>query len=217
MTFDSTSHREPLRQSVHRQYHAVPPPHHVVIPRNESSLPFLSPLAHSFIPTKLYFIPTRLPFTSSHSPPSQTVEEDSLLHPTSDGSDYIRTGFRNPWSSWHKPHAEEYWHGLHWGKSDNFEPGSESSRQAEDQERGDKAEHDSIPFDVSPNIQARSTTGDQADDLQIVEPDFGLVEKGVVQATWLDHASVLLQLPAPHGTSDGNPIRVLFDPIFSMQ
>lgn len=204
----SSSHIEPLRQNLHQQYHDIPPAHHVIVPRKEHSLPLLPSFAQSFIPTGLLFV-------SNPSSISQSTKEDSLLKYPSNGPEYIRTGFRNPWPSWHKPQVEDYWYGLHWGKASTSE--SASLQKLEEGQRGDKAVDDMHPMNVSLDSQKQSLMEDEENELQIVEPEFDSREESIVQATWLGHATVLLQLPNLDSTSSGKPIRILFDPIFSMR
>lgn len=48
---------------------------------------------------------------------------------------------------------------------------------------------------------------------KVIKPDFGKEKKDKLRATWLGHASVLVEFPAATGADRG--IRVLFDPVFS--
>ena len=49
--------------------------------------------------------------------------------------------------------------------------------------------------------------------VKVIKPDFGKEKKDKLRATWLGHASVLVEFPAATGAERG--IRVLFDPVFS--
>ncbi|THH05324.1 hypothetical protein EW145_g4881 [Phellinidium pouzarii] len=62
---------------------------------------------------------------------------------------------------------------------------------------------------------AKDITGYTQSITKVVKPDFhkSAADKNTVKATWLGHASFLLELPLQEGSY--RPIRVLFDPIFS--
>jgi N-acyl-phosphatidylethanolamine-hydrolysing phospholipase D len=49
--------------------------------------------------------------------------------------------------------------------------------------------------------------------VKVVKPDFAVDKKDKLRATWIGHASVLVEFPAPTGAERG--VRVLFDPVFS--
>ena len=49
--------------------------------------------------------------------------------------------------------------------------------------------------------------------VRIVKPDFGANQGDRLRATWIGHASVLVEFPAAEGAPRG--VRVLFDPVFS--
>lgn len=64
-----------------------------------------------------------------------------------------------------------------------------------------------VPVPQGPN-------GTRSEELvKVVKPDFGADKKDKLRATWLGHASVLVEFPAATGAERG--IRVLFDPVFS--
>lgn len=101
-------------------------------------------------------------------------------------------GFVNPWPSWVKPSLAEIWSGLTWGATSVDEDTDEGS---EDHEAGSSA-----------------TT-----QLDVVQPDFGTAgdqHPGRVRTWWLGHAGVLVEFPGGEGQE---PLRILFDPIFSQR
>lgn len=49
--------------------------------------------------------------------------------------------------------------------------------------------------------------------VKVVKPDFGADQRDKLRATWIGHASVLVEFPATTGAERG--VRVLFDPVFS--
>lgn len=105
-------------------------------------------------------------------------------------------GFRNPWPSFHKATKLELWQALEWGQdSDPAIPLAESHLQCRSSSR------------------RHSTAASQL--LRIEPPDltFSPVDGARAKTTWLGHAGILLQLaPVAPGA---DPLRVLFDPIFS--
>jgi L-ascorbate metabolism protein UlaG (beta-lactamase superfamily) len=69
------------------------------------------------------------------------------------------------------------------------------------------SERNFVPVPQGPN-------GTRSEELvKVVKPDFGAEKKDKLRATWLGHASVLVEFPAATGAERG--IRVLFDPVFS--
>jgi N-acyl-phosphatidylethanolamine-hydrolysing phospholipase D len=69
------------------------------------------------------------------------------------------------------------------------------------------SERNFVPVPQGPN-------GARSEELvKVVKPDFGAEKKDKLRATWLGHASVLVEFPAATGAERG--IRVLFDPVFS--
>ncbi|KAK4224818.1 beta-lactamase superfamily domain-containing protein [Podospora fimiseda] len=161
-----------------------PPSHHVYVNTPDPSS------WSSYLPTSW--------LTSSTPPP-----------PPSAPSSSTPTSFRNPWPSWHKPTKQEIWASFAWGTDDDpsialalshlhsFPPPATGSQQPN--------------FDLttkeSPGYQA-------AQSLRIQSPDFSFPQddSAKAKATWLGHASVLLQIPLP---TQKRPFRCLFDPIFS--
>lgn len=98
-------------------------------------------------------------------------------------------GFQNPWPSWAKPSLYEVWSGLSW---------TEQFQHLDDQ--GEKLAADS----KSSEVQVLPT------------PDFSAGDQdGKVRTWWLGHAGVLIQFPP--STPGQEPLRILFDPIFSQR
>ncbi|KDN53388.1 Metallo-hydrolase/oxidoreductase [Tilletiaria anomala UBC 951] len=104
----------------------------------------------------------------------------------------IRTGFRNPWASAVKPNVWQIWGGLQWADTVENEP-------VNDRDNTRQTEGAGFP---DPDLEI---------DVQIIEEIQSSHDNSAVRATWLGHAGTLLELPTP----DGDPVRVLFDPIFS--
>lgn len=103
---------------------------------------------------------------------------------------FVRTGFRNPWPSWHKPTPLEVWSGLEWVSKPNSDP---RVSLIPSPERDDPELHvATVPLPEWP----KSLPADE------------------VRITWIGHASALLELPLP-GNSGDQAVRILFDPIFS--
>lgn len=72
---------------------------------------------------------------------------------------------------------------------------------------GHHPEKNFVPVPQGPN-------GTRSEELvKILKPDFGLKQPDKLRATWLGHASFLVELPAADGAERG--IRILFDPVFS--
>jgi len=64
-----------------------------------------------------------------------------------------------------------------------------------------------VPVPQGPN-------GTRSEELvKVVRPDFGSDRKHKLRATWIGHASVLVEFPVQSGAERG--LRVLFDPVFS--
>jgi len=94
------------------------------------------------------------------------------------------TAFRNPWpSAGEKPGLGALF-SARFGSERNF-----------------------VPVPQGPN-------GTRSEELvRVVKPDFGAGKKDKLRATWLGHASVLVEFPTAAGAERG--LRVLFDPVFS--
>lgn len=115
-------------------------------------------------------------------------------------------GFQNPWPSFHKATKQEFWRALEWGQD------ADTAIQL-------AASHLDLPSDshaISSKKKSQSTQVQTDQLLQTEKPDFSFVpnERARAKTTWLGHAGMLLQLP-PIKPDDGNPIRIIFDPIFS--
>ncbi|WFD29449.1 N-acetylphosphatidylethanolamine-hydrolyzing phospholipase D [Malassezia sp. CBS 17886] len=112
-----------------------------------------------------------------------------------------RTGFCNPWDSWHKPSLREVTESLAWGERLGCKaPAWVSAVRSVVAGLGAKS-GTTTPGDVTP----------PAPPLAVQKPDFAFDAATTrARATWLGHASVLVQLAG--GT---RPMRILFDPLFS--
>lgn len=117
--------------------------------------------------------------------------EDNAKPPARNGS----TGFHNPWPSFHKATKQELWQALEWGE--DADPTIELA-----------ASHLAGHATTSRPTQATQL-------LQTDKPDLSFAPENGVRAktTWLGHAGLLLQLPPVK--QGGDPIRIIFDPIFS--
>jgi len=94
------------------------------------------------------------------------------------------TAFRNPWSSAGEKPGLGALLSARFGSERNFVP---------------------VPQGVD---------GSRSEELvKVIKPDFGKEKKDKLRATWLGHASVLVEFPAATGAERG--VRVLFDPVFS--
>lgn len=219
----------PLRCVLHRRHHVTPPAHHVVQEAGTrgqallDSLPLLPSLLPSQ-PEQLYSTEQTSVFLNAGPCPASSKDISEATTPK-DG--FVRTGFQNPWDSWHKPTLSEVWNGLHWGQAVTHKGHAEYERykvaieEARLKESGQTttatAESDADREDTTGEATSEQLDGLQDSDLAVYEPDFGPAEEdhSMVRATWLGHATTLLQVP-PIGP-DGEPVRVLFDPIFSMR
>ncbi len=107
-------------------------------------------------------------------------------------------GFRNPWPSWIKPTPWQLWSGLYWGDE---EAASEAPAEEGDEDGADES--------------AKLHTPDPDYETGLAEEvDWGTPSCGdKVKVSWLGHAGILLQLPSL--TDDKEPIRIIFDPIWS--
>lgn len=178
----------PLRLVPHRKQHAIPPAHHVLAPA-ASEAGWSSWLLSWYSSTPEQSEPPR-----------------------------ARTGFRNPWPSFHRPNLGEVWAGLEWG--------SQPPEPADDPSLVDLA----LGKDEAQRTKWREERRKE-EVLTVVQPVFGGEDfDGNARCTWLGHAGVLLQLPAlgttatlPNGTkaaasgssSTARSLNILFDPIFS--
>jgi N-acyl-phosphatidylethanolamine-hydrolysing phospholipase D len=94
------------------------------------------------------------------------------------------TAFRNPWPSAGEKNGLSALLSARFGSERNF-----------------------VPIPQGPN-------GTRSEELvKVIKPDFGDKKKEKLRATWLGHASVLVEFPAAIGTERG--VRILFDPVFS--
>ena len=96
------------------------------------------------------------------------------------------TSFQNPW-----PSA---------GKKHNFYTIFKSRF-------GSDPEKNNVPVPQGPD-------GTRSEELvKVVKPDWGADKKDKLRATWIGHASFLIETPAAAGAERG--VRILFDPVFS--
>ncbi|KAF3766584.1 hypothetical protein M406DRAFT_68904 [Cryphonectria parasitica EP155] len=112
------------------------------------------------------------------------------------------SGFRNPWPSFHKATRQELWQSLEWGE--DADPAIDLAASHP------RAANASLAGSSSSSARAQQA----AQLLQLTKPDFSFDSgAGSAKTTWLGHAGMLLQLPGLKQGSD--PIRIIFDPIFS--
>ncbi len=124
------------------------------------------------------------------------------------------TGFRNPWPSWHRPTQRQIWEALEWGpdQDPSIQLAASHLSEAELVKPGPGRRPNFSNIDDWP----RSTGAQAAQLLRSQQPDFEFISAtSRAKTTWLGHASVLLQF-APL-TGSGEPLRCLFDPVFSMR
>ncbi|CDS00287.1 hypothetical protein, partial [Sporisorium scitamineum] len=177
-----------------------------------------------------------------------------------DSNKVVRTGFRNPWPSWHKPTVAEVWQGLEWGEdhdpaidyamldadfsadsnSDATEgadistdpykdsrPGTPDLEDASSNRAGavlNEEQRGAPPSSwfpqqtvsaAAPYTRQQRIKMASKQLLTTQQPSFDFDPNQKLKATWLGHAGVLVQLPPL--SSKGDPIRILFDPIFSQR
>lgn len=136
----------------------------------------------------------------------------------------VRVGFQNPWPSWHKPTAVQVWQALEWGQDKDpaivFATQHTTNDVSDDHhgltrysdelnEASDAILPVPIPSAALTREQVLKTAAQKL--LKVQEPSFDL-NGASLKATWLGHAGVLVQLP-----QSTEPIRILFDPIFSQR
>jgi len=126
---------------------------------------------------------------------------------------HTAAGFRNPWPSWHKPTLAEKANSLQWLQDDD--PCLQLATSHLQNPRPLKPESGQLPSFASVNGWPNSTGAQAAQLLKLEDPDFGFDASSRVKATWLGHATFLVQL-RPLAPS-GRPVRCLFDPMFSMR
>ncbi|KAK3984968.1 beta-lactamase superfamily domain-containing protein [Cladorrhinum sp. PSN332] len=131
--------------------------------------------------------------------------------PPSNPSQPTPASFRNPWPSWHKPTKPEIWASFAWGADDDPSISLALSHLPS-----------FPPLDPSlkpqPNfdLATPNNPGEQAARLLGIQtPDFSLPKQVKAKATWMGHASALVQLQLSLPGNPGRPFRCLFDPIFS--
>lgn len=176
-----------------------------------------------------------------------------------DSNKVVRTGFQNPWPSWHKPTVTEVWQGLEWGEdhdpaidyamqdahlstvssdgsgadgnastTDPYKdsrPGTPDLEHASSHQASNVSDTQSsaqqsafthqVVSSAAPYTRQQKIKMASKQLLTVQSPDFDLDTNAKLKATWLGHAGVLVQLPAL--SAKGQPISVLFDPIFSQR
>jgi len=71
--------------------------------------------------------------------------------------------------------------------------------------------------------RAYLTTHPEVKDLDLLTPDWGLNksagedETKTLKSTWIGHASVFVEMPAPRTNAAADTVKILFDPIFSLR
>lgn len=121
--------------------------------------------------------------------PRITVTQTESRNPDSTPSKQHHIGqppthFKNPWPSAGEAHGFREVLSTRFGKERNF-----------------------VPVPQGPD-------GTRSEELvKIVKPDFGADKGDKLRATWIGHASVLVEFPAAAGAERG--VRVLFDPVFA--
>ncbi|CAJ2501299.1 Uu.00g041520.m01.CDS01 [Anthostomella pinea] len=135
-----------------------------------------------------------------------------------------RTGFRNPWPSWHKPTQKETWDNLEWGEDVDpcielvagaleTPPTAPSTGPTRKGSKG-KTVLRKRPKELR---KPGNKTQQAAALLKVVKTDFTFdASTKNAKVTWLGHAGMLVQLPSL-SQEGGRPLRCVFDPIFSQR
>jgi len=126
---------------------------------------------------------------------------------------HTAAGFRNPWPSWQRPTAAESASSLQWGQDDD--PCVPLAASHLENPRPPKPEPGRLPSFSDIGDWPNSMGAQAAQLLKLEDPDFSFSPSSRAKATWLGHASVLVQLPPL--LPAGRPVRCLFDPMFSMR
>lgn len=137
---------------------------------------------------------------ATSSPKEKSIMKRKSREKLQPGNDHIAS-FQNPWPSFHKPTRQELLTSLAFGADADTSIDLAASHDPEaSKESSSKASRDK---------QAARL-------LRIENPDFSFdAEFHRSKSTWLGHASMLLQLPSLE--PGGSPVRILFDPVFSMR
>lgn len=262
---------QPLTAQVklHVTADGLPPSHHVLAPAPGTTL-------SSYLP---HWNPQPATSSQEHRQEShqsaQTQSDDYASNITClpnsialvDSHKVVRTGFHNPWKSWHKPTVAEVWQGLEWGEDhdpaidyamqdahltsspasspssalegyghvlaepyrdsrpstpDLGEAPSSARRSRSRPSRRESKGPNSSGYFTQQNVPSTAPYTRQQQIkmackqlLTVQSPCFDFDSDAKLKATWLGHAGVLVQLPSL--SPKGEPIRVLFDPIFSQR
>lgn len=143
------------------------------------------------------------------APPAHHVCDSSA------GDGHInRVRFCNPWPSWHVPSTSEVLRGLEWGvlpDTEDVPPRPTMTSRVFDMFSGANKRLFGGMDRPSPSEKERGPP------LSVQMPEFASAPHApIARATWLGHASVLLQLPTLENAGV-RPLNVLFDPIFSQR
>lgn len=203
------------------------PTHHVLAsPSNSTSWSSYLP---SFNPSPSESRPRRGSHSRSRSRSRKSDREGSPPR-----QEQERTGFRNPWPSWHKPTQKEIWDNLEWGEdvdpcielaasalatpSTPIQTGlTTKGSEGKTVLRKRSKELKTVLKKRSSKELKKTRTQQAAELLKVVPPDFAFDgTRQNAKVTWLGHAGVLVQLP-PLSNDGARPIRCVFDPIFSQR
>lgn len=201
---ENPSRSEPLQLHVNReaQRETTTPPHHV-------------------IPTRAF--PARLKPSSGWSSylsylPSWDPSPGTA-HSTSNAETKTTAGFRNPWPSWYTPTRAQVWDHVGWGEDQDPCIDLAASHLHDPPVRDKLPEKSKRPRFSDVKDWPDSSGAKAARLLCIEDPDlsFDSSISSHAKVTWLGHAGVLVQLPPLDPAKGSQPIRCLFDPIFSMR
>ncbi|TKY89320.1 hypothetical protein EX895_001851 [Sporisorium graminicola] len=170
----------------------LPPSHHVIAPAPGTTLSSYLPHWNPQPAT-----PT-LPQSSHHQVEDDDAQGIACL-PNSialvDSNRVVRTGFRNPWPSWHKPTVTEVWQGLEWGEDhdpaidyamlDADLSASSNNGAAEDADVSTDPYKDSRPGTPDLEHASQNQTGTES------KPD----PKGPQSSSWFMHQAVPAATP----------------------
>lgn len=136
------------------------------------------------------------------SPTSNAIPNPDKSHHHSSGR-----GFVNPWPSWTKPSLFDWWSGLSWQPKGVLAEAANQAGFATSHSSEDEKDV-TIPMVQTPDFARTLGRGD------------------CVRVWWLGHAGVMLEVPRQNTstsssststTSSLEPLRILFDPIFSQR
>lgn len=174
---------------------------------------------HHIIPSKSIegwasYLPSWAPSPGSTRPKKDSGHHSSQQDQVADARYKDIAGFCNPWPSWYKPTLKDTWEALQWGQ--DIDPCIGLAASHLSSLPPPKPDQRRLPNFSNIDDWPNSTAAQAAQLLQLEKPDFAF-DSSISRAkvTWIGHAGVLVQLASL--TEDGDPIRLLFDPIFSMR